>query len=464
MTGVQVTSISTYSHRRRSRRHHPVGWNSSPRSGENAFQAGLGPCARIAGGVRNNRNKWKVIVETDQVFREQLISLHAISVEIASLRELPQVYDRALTYCLDLTGSEMGFVDLVGTTRKYMDVVAVKGFTPSDPTFHDRYRVMPVRHSVFGITIIEERPYISNNVAADPARVGTPPGHPEVRTFMGVPLWVGATVIGMIGVANRAGGYGEDEQRLLSTFANQVAVAIDNARLYGRQREMISGAEDLQRRLGQADRERVLAQDRARIASGLHDSLGQSLFSLGLRINALLERHLDADVADDVLEIRRSAASALDELREVIFALGEPAAGAQDLTGALAALLRSVGRDNGLSVDLMVQGIPYPAVESVRDELTTVVRQALTNVVRHAHAQTVLISLHYEPDRVWLVVQDDGTGLADAGLDRGDGARHFGMVDMRRRIDDLGGSLDIANGDESGVAVRITVPLPVETE
>jgi signal transduction histidine kinase len=403
-------------------------------------------------------------VETDQVFREQLISLHAISVEIASLHELPQVYDRALTYCLDLTGSEMGFVDLVGTTREYMDVVAVKGFAPSDPTFHDRYRVMPVRRSVFGVTIVEERPHISNNVAADPARVGTPPGHPEVRTFLGVPLWMGATVIGMIGVANRVGGYGEDEQRLLSTFANQVAVAIDNARLYARQREMLSGAEDLQRRLGQADRERVLAQDRARIASGLHDSIGQSMFSLGLRINALLERTLDADVADDVLEIRRRAAITLDELREVIFALGEPAAGAQDLTGALGVLLRRVGRDNGLSVDLMVQGVPPPAVESIRDELTTVVKEALTNVVRHAHAQTVLISLHYESDRVWLVVQDDGTGLADAGRDQGDGARHFGMVDMRRRIDDLGGSLDIANGDESGVVVRITVPLPVETE
>ena len=107
-------------------------------------------------------------MEIDQIFREQLNSLHTISVEIASLRELPRVYDRALTYCLELTGSQLGFIGLVSKNGEYMDVAAVKGFTPSDPTFFDRYRVIPVRRSVFGVTIVDERPHVSNNVAADP--------------------------------------------------------------------------------------------------------------------------------------------------------------------------------------------------------------------------------------------------------------------------------------------------------
>ena len=144
-------------------------------------------------------------MEIDQIFREQLNSLHTISVEIASLRELPRIYDKALTYCLELTGSQLGFIGLVSKNGEYMDVAAVKGFTPSDPTFFDRYRVIPVRRSVFGVTIVDESPHVSNDVAADPDHVGTPPGHPEVRTFLGVPLRVGSTVIGMIGAANRPG-------------------------------------------------------------------------------------------------------------------------------------------------------------------------------------------------------------------------------------------------------------------
>jgi GAF domain-containing protein len=59
-----------------------------------------------------------------------------------------------------------------------------------------------------------------------------------VRRFLGVPLRLGTTVIGMIGVANKPCGYDDADERLLSTFAGQVAVAVDNARLYERQRQL----------------------------------------------------------------------------------------------------------------------------------------------------------------------------------------------------------------------------------
>jgi GAF domain-containing protein len=113
---------------------------------------------------------------------------------------------------------------------------------------------MPVRASVLGVAITEERSHVSNDVENDPRRVGQPRGHPRVRTFLGVPLRVGVTVIGMIGVANNKAGYVADDERLLSTLANQVAVAIDNARLYGRQREMVAELRQLHERLGEAER------------------------------------------------------------------------------------------------------------------------------------------------------------------------------------------------------------------
>ena len=120
-----------------------------------------------------------------------------------------------------------------------MVVAAIKGFVPNSPDFYEKYRFMSVRPSVFGITLLEERPYISNDVSHDPLSVGQPPGHPPVETFLGVPLRVASTLIGLIGVANKPEGYDGDDERLLSTFANQVAVALDNARLYQQQREMI---------------------------------------------------------------------------------------------------------------------------------------------------------------------------------------------------------------------------------
>ncbi len=200
-------------------------------------------------------------------FRDQLESLYGISVQIASLRDLSEVYDLALTFCLALTQSEMGFVDLLNEDHIDMDVVAVKGFAPSDPNFYERFRRMPVRPSIFGVVVTEGRPNISNDVEHDPARVGQPPGHPSVRTFLGVPLRLGREVIGMIAVANKQKGYGLEDQRLLSTFANQVAVAIDNAGLYQHQQQMIARLQQLHAHLTQAERDQLVALERERMAA-----------------------------------------------------------------------------------------------------------------------------------------------------------------------------------------------------
>ena len=197
-------------------------------------------------------------------FSDQLESLYGISVQIAGLRSLPEVYDLALTYCLALTQSEMGFIGLLTEDRIDMDVVAVKGFVPVDPRFYERFKRLPVRPSVFGRVIIDERPSTSDDVDNDPGHVGQPPGHPNVRTFLGVPLRVGHEVIGMVGVANNENGYAGDDERLLSTFANQIAVAIDNAMLHLRQQEMIARLQQFHQHMADAEREQLVALERER--------------------------------------------------------------------------------------------------------------------------------------------------------------------------------------------------------
>lgn len=204
---------------------------------------------------------------TSRRFREQLESLYGISVQIASLRDLSEVYDLALVCSVGLTQSEMGFIDLVNEGGVDMDVVAVLGFSPADPKFYERFKRMPVRPSIFGKVITEGRSNISGDVENDPDRVGQPPGHPPVQTFLGVPLRLGTEVIGMIGVANKPRGYTAEDEQLLSTFANQVAVAIDNAELYQRQQQMIARLQQLHEHMTKAEREQLLIMERQRMAA-----------------------------------------------------------------------------------------------------------------------------------------------------------------------------------------------------
>src|SRR5713101_712916 len=395
-----------------------------------------------------------------KAFRQQLESLYSISIEISRLHELPQVLDRALGYCLELTASAFGFIGLLNGNEQ-MDVAAIKGFEPSDPRFYENFRLIPVRPSVFGVVITDERSKISNDVLRDKDRVGQPRGHPPVRTFMGVPLQVGERVIGMIGVANKSSGYTTDEERLLSTFANQVAVAIENARLYEDQRQMIDELELLHRDLSLAEREQVLRQERERIAAELHDRIEQAIFTLGLKVNEILEREkVTEPIAAGLGDVRQLAIHTSEAVREAIFALSLPRPAAGGLLFELRRLVREAGKAHELEADLVVSGEPLRLSAESEQTLYVLAREALANVVRHARARRVLVSLRYSGDHVDLVIQDDGVGASEQILlHYTESGTHFGMQGSRRQVEKLGGSFEVGNGEESGLAVRARVPL-----
>jgi signal transduction histidine kinase len=147
-------------------------------------------------------------------------------------------------------------------------------------------------------------------------------------------------------------------------------------------------------------------------------------------------------------------------VREVIFALARPGQENGDLTGSLRRLLREASRAHGLETDLVVSGEPPPAVSAVTHTVYAVVREALANVARHAQARMVLVSLRYAPGHLDVVVQDDGVGAPDLVLQSyRESHLHFGLRHMREQIVGLGGDFDVANGEESGLVVRLGVPL-----
>jgi signal transduction histidine kinase len=382
--------------------------------------------------------------EASEAFREQLESLYSISVDIARLRELPQVLDQSLSYCLDLTASEFGFVGLLNGSD--MDVAAIKGFQPSDPTFLERFHRIPIRPSLFSEVVKEGRAVISDGVPTDPRRVGQPPGHPSTRTYLGVPLKVGEQIIGMIGVANKSPRYTPDDQRLLTTFANQAAVAIENARLNERQRDLIA--------------RQVQHEERQRIAADLHDRIEQAIFSMGLSLSTILERdELPPAVGELLRDVRRRTAETAQAMRDVVFALSVSRTDAAGLPAALRQLLKEAGNRHNLDTDLILTGPAVQLDTQLEEVLQSVTREALVNTARHAHARMVLVSLQSSSDHVDLVIQDDGAGAPELLLENiAESATHFGLNSMRRRVEAVGGIFTAANGDGGGFTVKVRLP------
>jgi signal transduction histidine kinase len=262
-------------------------------------------------------------------------------------------------------------------------------------------------------------------------------------------------------VANKTSGYTADEERLLSTFANQVAVAIENARLYEDQRRMIDELAKLHRDLSQAERDQVLRQERVRIAAELHDRIEQAIFTLGLKVNAILEQEPAAKpIATGLREVKQLAIHTSEAVREAIFALSLPRPAADGLLAELRRLVREAGKSEELEADLVVSGKPFPLGAESEGSLYHVAREGLTNVVRHARARRVLVSLRYSDDHVDLVIQDDGVGASEQILKHyTESGTHFGLQGSRRQLEELGGTFEVGNGEESGFAVRARLPV-----
>ena len=249
--------------------------------------------------------------------RHQLRALYDLAVELSSLRDLSSVLDVALRQCLDLTGSQFGFIGLVTEDRSAMEIAAIHGFHPS-AAFYRRHRMIPLRPSVFATAVLADKPVRSRDARVEPHRVGQPKGHPEVATFLGVPLRSSGAPIGMIGVANRAEPYDQSHEHLMATYAAQISIVIRNAQL---NEDLEHTNQRLERMVAErtaelhrakdaladkaAELQAVLAQtveaqesERQRIARDLHDGINQLLIGAMLELESSQQRlatgHADA--------------------------------------------------------------------------------------------------------------------------------------------------------------------------
>ena len=393
-------------------------------------------------------------------WEQQLESVYAMSVEIAGLRQTSEVMDRALEYCLQLTDSAFGFVGLAEEDSR-MDVAAIKGFAPSDPHFYPDLCTIPVHSSLLGIVVLQGRSHISNDYLEDTNRVGTPKGHPRVDTFLGVPLRFRDQTIGMIGVANRPSGYDAQHERLLATFANQVAVAIANARMYEQQREMIADLRRLHRQLDAAHVEAMLNEDRTRIAEGLHDRVAQILFSIGISANAGEKNAGEGTLEGETFaRIRELANRGAEEIRRTVYDLSTGESPQTDLVNDLRAMVNGFDEDGPTRFTLAIDGRVRRLKDDLEQMLLQVAGEALLNIQRHARARAAVVSLCYEADRIDLAIQDDGVGLPPKLLTGyRDNPGHFGLSMMARRLESLGGSLNLDNSDDGGLLVQASVPV-----
>jgi signal transduction histidine kinase len=251
-----------------------------------------------------------------------------------------------------------------------------------------------------------------------------------------VPLILRSRPFGTLTVANPVGGAAFDEEavRLVETFADQASVALE----YGRV---------------QAELNRLnLLDERERIGRELHDGVIQSLFSVGMGLQATAARSRDPEVESRVEAAVNEIDRAIRDLRNYIFGLRPGILADRQLEQALEDLAREFEEKSGVTTVTDIDGTLAAELAPRAADLVQITREALSNVGKHARATTCRVSLHRDGDQAMLEIDDDGLGFDPAAPHPG-----LGLRNLKDRGTAIGGRVSIESKAGEGTTVRFAI-------
>jgi GAF domain-containing protein/HAMP domain-containing protein len=308
------------------------------------------------------------------------------------------------------------------------------------------YRTLRLKVGANGFTGWVARtgePLLVPDVSQD-ARYYYVPEAGATRSEIAVPLKIKGTVIGVLGVQrDRLSAFDESDLVMLQSLSHQAAIAIENARLYERAKEL------------------AVMEERQRLARELHDAVTQTLFSASLVAEVLprlWERHPD-EARRRLEDLRQMTRGALAEMRTLLMELRPAALADADISDLLRQLAESITGRARVPVTVTIDG-QRSLPPDVKVALYRIAQEALNNMAKHAGAKQAAVSLRRfsrsdqmpEPvEGVELRVNDDGRGF-----DRGRvSPEHLGLGIMRERAEAIGAALTIDS--EVGRGTQVTV-------
>jgi signal transduction histidine kinase len=298
---------------------------------------------------------------------------------------------------------------------------------------------MPRGHGILGVLITDPRPLRLPDLSRHPDSAGFPANHPPMSSFLGVPVMVHGQVFGNLYLCDKIGGepFSDIDEELCIALATAAGVAIDNARLHSRVADL------------------VLFEERDRIARDLHDTVIQRLFAIGLNLQGVASMALSPDMRDRLEGAVDDLDTTVREIRSAIFELHSTRMAEASLRRSANDLVAESARTLGFEPSVRFEG-PLDQVErTLAEHLLAVQREALSNVARHAHATSTEVAITLCDGWLRLVVSDDGVGPGDGAS----GGR--GLVNMKERASNLGGDVDLRQGDERGSVLTWQVPCTV---
>ncbi|HXF50691.1 MAG TPA: sensor histidine kinase [Dehalococcoidia bacterium] len=359
-------------------------------------------------------------------------ALYEIGLEVATSQELGRVLKRVTANARDLLGASGAALCLVEEKTGRLRLAEVAG---EDVLAGDAV------HSNGHTRMNGTAPLLTSDLRSCPLIA-----EPLRRGLLRSRLIAGSQVVGELCVALPPGRVAsEEEQALLAALADMAAIAINNARLLERERQL------------------AVLEERDHLAREMHDTLAQVLGYLHLKAATTRRRLASGDLSDaenELQEMEDLAHEAYVDVREAILGLRETVAPAEGLVGSIRQYLQKFSRQFGIKTRLVPVGDVNTTLRPEAEvQLVRVIQEALTNVRKHSGAATATVRLENRDGELEITIEDDGCGFDASRIERQEG-RSFGMQSMRERVERAGGALAIDSAPGRGT--RVIVRLPVE--
>jgi len=375
----------------------------------------------------------------------ELLGLHRAAVDIHGDLSLESVLQKVVDQACSLVDARYGAISVIDEQGEIRSFVTA-GLEPEERV---RIGSPPRGRGLLGVPLREGQRIRVRNLQDDPRSAGFPEHHPEMRSLLGVPILCKGNDRGNLYVTEKETGleFSAEDEETLVRFATTAAIAIDNARLHQRLRDL------------------AVAEERVRIAREMHDGLAQVLAYVNAKAQAVRE-YLGKGNQDQARaqldQLAVAARDVLTDVREGILALRTQTNPDRGLGETVDAFIQRWEDQSGIEGE--VEYDPdlrlSPTVEL---QLLRIVQEALSNVRKHSGANRAQVELKCVDSRLLVDVRDDGHGFDPEAIRQGDSPR-FGLAIMRERAASIGGTIGFDSAPGRGARVHVEVPLVEQSQ
>ncbi|MGA7678427.1 MAG: histidine kinase [Dehalococcoidia bacterium] len=301
--------------------------------------------------------------------------------------------------------------------------------------------------SIVGWVAQAGEPILANDVVEDP-RYRAVEALRETMSELAVPVKIGNKVLGVLDIeSTEVDAFNEADLYTAQTLADQLAVAIENARLYEETRQI------------------AVMEERNRMAREIHDTLAQGFSGIILQLEAA-EQALSEDTSEaerHLNQARSLARKSLAEARRSVWNLRPQALEQLPLVEAIKQELDKFSQSVGVNAKFSISGERCDLPPELEAGLLRICQESLNNVKKHAKATEVEVNLKFDESAVELSVSDDGVGFKPRASGGSEKKRDtFGLISMRERARGLGGTFEVQSRRGKGTLVRVVIPTSKE--